>query len=73
MELCRENMEPLRHLRCDDPQAPELYTDPDSLAWAMKKQVRLVLLRPLFWLVWLAVLFWGGLVPAAARAGGGGQ
>ena len=43
--------------RCDDPQAPELYTDPDSLAWAMKKQVRLVLLRPLFWLVWLAVLF----------------
>ena len=42
--------------RCDDPQAPELYTDPDSLAWAMKKQVRLALLRPLFWLLWLAVL-----------------
>ena len=43
--------------RCDNPQAPELYTDPDSLAWAMKKQVRIACLRLLFWLVWAAVLF----------------
>ena len=43
--------------RCDNPQAPELYTDPDSLAWAMTKQVRIACLRLLFWLVWAAVLF----------------
>lgn len=49
--------------RCDDPQAPELYTDPDSLAWAMKKQVRLALLRPLFWLACFVLdflYFWDG-------------
>lgn len=57
--------------RCDDPQAPDLYTDPDSLAWAMKKQVRLALLRPLFWLVWLTVLFvddWSRLLHERAAA-----
>lgn len=57
--------------RCDDPQAPELYTDPDSLAWAMKKQVRLALLRPLFWLLWLTVLFvddWSRLLHERAAA-----
>ena len=43
--------------RCDDPQAPDLYTDLESLAWAMKKQVRIACLRLLFWLVWAAVLF----------------
>ena len=26
--------------RCDDPEAPELYTDPESLGWAMKKLIR---------------------------------
>ena len=26
--------------RCDDPEAPELYTDPESLGWAMKRLVR---------------------------------
>lgn len=25
---------------CDDPKAPELYTDPESLSWAWKKQLR---------------------------------
>ena len=57
--------------RCDNPQAPELYTDPDSLAWAMKKQVRLALLRPLFWLLWLTVLFvddWSRLLHERAAA-----
>lgn len=43
--------------RCDDPRAPDLYTDLESLAWAMKKQVRIACLRLLFWLVWAAVLF----------------
>ena len=43
--------------RCDDPQAPDLYTDLESLSWAMKKQVRIACLRLLFWLVWAAVLF----------------
>ena len=43
--------------RCDDPQAPDLYTDLESLSWAMKKQVRWVWIAPLFWLLWAAVLF----------------
>ena len=43
--------------RCDDPRAPDLYTDLESLSWAMKKQVRIACLRLLFWLVWAAVLF----------------
>lgn len=43
--------------RCDDPEAPDLYNDPESLSWAMKKQVRWAWLSPLLWLVWAAVLF----------------
>lgn len=43
--------------RCDDPEAPDLYTDLESLSWAMKKQVRWVWLAPFFWLLWIAVLF----------------
>ena len=43
--------------RCDDPRAPDLYTDLESLSCAMKKQVRIACLRLLFWLVWAAVLF----------------
>ncbi|MGI5963205.1 MAG: DUF2812 domain-containing protein [Lawsonibacter sp.] len=42
--------------RCDDPQAPELYTDPESLALTLKKMVRrqwrLLILVPL----WIAFL-----------------
>ena len=57
--------------RCDNPQAPDLYTDLESLSWAMKKQVRLALLRPLFWLLWLTVLFvddWSRLLHERAAA-----
>lgn len=44
--------------RCDDPQAPELYNDADSLCWAMKKQVRWAWISLPILLVWAAVLFW---------------
>ena len=44
--------------RCDDPQAPELYNDADSLSWAMKKQVRWAGISLPILLVWGAVLFW---------------
>ena len=43
--------------RCDDPEAPALYSDPQSLAWAMKKQVRWSWISLFFWLLWAAVLF----------------
>lgn len=43
--------------RCDDPQVPDLYTDLESLSWAMKRQVRWAWIAPLFWLLWIAVLF----------------
>lgn len=44
--------------RCDDPQAPELYNDADSLSWAMKKQVRWAWISLPILLLWAAVLFW---------------
>ena len=44
--------------RCDDPEAPELYNDADSLCWAMKKQVRWAWISLPILLVWGAVLFW---------------
>lgn len=44
--------------RCDDPEAPELYNDVDSLCWAMKKQVRWAWISLPILLVWAAVLFW---------------
>lgn len=44
--------------RCDDPEAPELYNDADSLCWAMKKQVRWAWISLPILLVWAAVLFW---------------
>lgn len=44
--------------RCDDPEAPELYNDADSLSWAMKKQVRWAWISLPILLVWGAVLFW---------------
>lgn len=43
--------------RCDDPDAPELYNDADSLSWAMKKQVRWAWLSLLLWLACAAVMF----------------
>lgn len=42
--------------RCDDPTVPELYNDPESLAWAMKKQMRWMWVGLFLWLVWPAVL-----------------
>lgn len=42
--------------RCDDPEAPELYTDPESLGWAMKRLVRRQ------WLAAAAVLLWAFLL-----------
>ena len=43
--------------RCDDPQAPALYSDPDSLYRASKKQMRWVWVGLAFWLLWAALLF----------------
>ena len=43
--------------RCDDPEAQDLYTDPESLAWAMKKQLRWTLASMIFWVVWFVFLF----------------
>lgn len=43
--------------RCDDPDAEALYSDPESLAWAMKKQLRWARTGLLLALVWAAVLF----------------
>lgn len=44
--------------RCDDPTAPELYSDPQSLAWAMKKQMRWMWAALLICLLWPVALFW---------------
>lgn len=43
--------------RCDDPDAEVLYSDPESLAWAMKKQLRWARTGLLLALVWAAVMF----------------
>lgn len=43
--------------RCDDPEVPELYSDPESMAWAMKKQLRLAWVSVILWMIWTAVLF----------------
>ena len=42
--------------RTDDPQATILYTDRESLGWAMKRMIRRQWLRVLVVLVWLAFL-----------------
>lgn len=43
--------------RCDDPDAQDLYTDPESLAWAMKKQMRCAVIEMILWVLWFVVLF----------------
>lgn len=43
--------------RCDDPDAQDLYTDPESLAWAMKKQMRCAVAEMILWVVWFVFLF----------------
>lgn len=48
--------------RSDDPEAQDLYTDPDSLAYALKKQVRWAWLSILFWVAWAIYLFRSELV-----------
>ena len=48
--------------RCDDPEAQDLYTDPCSLAYALKKQVRWAWLSMLFWIAWTIYLFRSELV-----------
>ena len=53
--------------RCDDPEAPELYTDPESFGWAMKKLIRrqwLGAAAVLLWACWL--LLWLPVWPASA-------
>ena len=43
--------------RCDDPKVQSLYTDTDSLSWAMKKQLRWALAGMIFWALWFIFLF----------------
>ena len=43
--------------RCDDPQAQPLYSDPDSLYRASRKQMRWAWVGLAFWLLWAALLF----------------
>ena len=54
--------------RCDDPEAPELYTDPESLGWAMKKLIRRQWLGAavLLWACWLLRDLLGLLITAPA-------
>ena len=47
--------------RTDDPQATILYTDRESLGWAMKRMIRRQWLRVLVVLAWLAFLCWDTL------------
>ncbi len=43
--------------RTDDPAAQNLYTDPESLDWAMKKQMRFAWVSVIVWILWVAVIF----------------
>ncbi len=43
--------------RCDDPQAPDLYTDPQSFGWAMKRLMGRQWLILAGLLIWLALVF----------------
>lgn len=43
--------------RCDDPEAPDLYSDPQSLSWAMKRQLRWSWCTLCLALLWLGLLF----------------
>lgn len=55
--------------RCDDPEAPELYTDPESFGWAMKKLIRrqwLGVMVILLWACWLLRDLLGLLITAPA-------
>lgn len=46
---------------CVDPTAPELYNDPESFAWAMKKQMRWLWVTLFLWFLYPLVLFWDEL------------
>lgn len=55
--------------RCDDPDAPDLYTDPQSLGWAMKRLMGRQWLALAALLLWLALVFrdeWKQLFTAPA-------
>ena len=55
--------------RCDDPDAPDLYTDPQSLGWAMKRLMGRQWLALAVLLLWLALVFrdeWKQLFTAPA-------
>ncbi len=43
---------------CDDPQAPELYSDTSSMALAMKKTIRRTWLMLFLLVLWLGSAFW---------------
>lgn len=43
--------------RCDDPNAEALYSDPESLAWAMKRQLRWAWVGLFLLFLWVAVIF----------------
>lgn len=47
--------------RCDDPQAPELYTDPESLALTLKKLVKRQRLALILVPLWIAFLLRDGI------------
>lgn len=47
--------------RCDDPEVPDLYTDTQSLSWAMKRLGRWQWLMVLLWLVWAVLVLWDSL------------
>ncbi len=53
--------------RADDPQASALYTDRESLGWAMRRLIRRQWLRVLVVLVWLAFLCRDSLVTAVTN------
>ena len=56
-EQVQVHLEPIRGSADEDPEAPALYSDPGSLAWAMKKQMRWAWVSMLLWFFWAAVLF----------------
>ena len=48
--------------RCTDPEASELYTDPESLGWAMKRLLRRQWIAAVLALVWAGWLLWDEIV-----------
>ena len=62
-----ENLADYRVWYCENPNAPELYTDPKSLSWAWEKQLKklrwnglICVLLILLWIAWQLRQIWGG-------------